>query len=637
MSTKTLRKRIALATVAALGTGVLSLVSMPAAQAYASAYDNAAAGSTSTAASSYVLNIGTTANTTGSAVVPTTTSVTSLNGATQITAIASTAASSVGLVNVSDIAGGTVAGTTGTAVLLATGKLVVYTSLANGNEVTIVVSGGTLSSGTTNVNGINSGSTAISASASGSLKIGTLAAVVTPNSGVTSMTVSMYGGATSASVSNPTAGTLYSQYVVTIASTSTAGAVSTSKSGIYYAHAGYGGVSSLTADDTTAATEANPTGGTGAYGITQYANIRVRDAYGTAITSSTGLLSASATNGAYVDLAAGGANSTPYAASDFLTKVAYDNSFLAVTNPTSAPLTTVVTITYNGTVIGTKSFTFTGKVAKVTLTAATIGKTASTGLATISFADSAGNVVYPSASSTQYPATGLTTDGDTLNQYVISGAMGTNSGAKLWPTSSSSGYWEWTCVGTTVGAGSANVGVLWTNNDGSVVKSNTIDAKCAGSPYTYTAALDKASYAPGDIAKLTVTFKDSKGNLASDTGGSNYASTVAATTKATVDGGNLSLIGGTNSTTGLNTDSTTNGVLTYKFTVGSPTTDPYSGNLVVTFADVNANGVATAQTVSYKIVSGATSLNDVLKGIVSLIASINKQIAALAKLVTKKK
>jgi len=87
----------------------------------------------------------------------------------------------------------------------------------------------------------------------------------------------------------------------------------------------------------------------------------------------------------------------------------------------------------------------------------------------------------------------------------------------------------------------------------------------------------------------------------------------------------------------LNTDATTNGVITYKFVVGSPSTDPYNGQLVVTFGDVNANGVATAQTVQYKIASGSTSLNDVLKGIVSLIASINKQIAALAKLVTKKK
>jgi len=43
-----------------------------------------------------------------------------------------------------------------------------------------------------------------------------------------------------------------------------------------------------------------------------------------------------------------------------------------------------------------------------------------------------------------------------------------------------------------------------------------------------------------------------------------------------------------------------------------------------------------AQTLSYTIADGSTSLNDVLKGIVSLIASINKQIAALAKLVAKK-
>jgi len=58
--------------------------------------------------------------------------------------------------------------------------------------------------------------------------------------------------------------------------------------------------------------------------------------------------------------------------------------------------------------------------------------------------------------------------------------MGTNSGAKLWPTTTSSGYWEWTCVGSTVGAGSANVGVLWTNLDGTVVKSNAMKAVCAG-------------------------------------------------------------------------------------------------------------------------------------------------------------
>jgi hypothetical protein len=72
------------------------------------------------------------------------------------------------------------------------------------------------------------------------------------------------------------------------------------------------------------------------------------------------------------------------------------------------------------------------------------------------------------------------------------------------------------------------------------------------------------------------------------------------------------------------------------FVVGAPTIDPYGGQLLVSFPTVNAADGAN-QTVTYTIKSGQTSLNDVLKGIVSLIASINKQIAALAKLVTKKK
>jgi hypothetical protein len=42
-------------------------------------------------------------------------------------------------------------------------------------------------------------------------------------------------------------------------------------------------------------------------------------------------------------------------------------------------------------------------------------------------------------------------------------------------------------------------------------------------------------------------------------------------------------------------------------------------------------------TTAYTVTSGGTSLEDVLKAIVSLIASINKQIAALQKALLKKK
>jgi hypothetical protein len=618
MSTKTLRKRIALATVVALGAGVLSLVSTTA----ANATNNSAVGSAGPAAAVDVLNIGTATNTTGSAVIP----ATSGTGAT---------ASSVGLVNVSSIAGDLTAGLTQTAVMLPTGKLVVYTSSTTvSKNYTIVVSGGTLSANTSSslVTSIAGDLTSVASASAG---IGLLAVQVAPNSGATSMVVSLYdNGSTAASTSSPTAGTLYGQINVTIAATSTAGAVSTAKSGVWYAHTNFGGVASLTADDTTTATEANPTGGTGAYGVIQYANIRLRDAYGTAITNSTsGLLSATATNGAYVSIGAVTTAATPTTSSAYTTGNggAFDNSFLAVKNPGSGPLQTVVTVSYNGTVIGTKSFTFTGQIAKITLSAASNGTTGSTATSTIAFADAAGNAVYPTSGSSNYPTANVATDGDTLNAYVLSGAVGVNGATSLWPTSSSAGVYEWTCVSSAVGAGSANVGVRYTNNDGTVIKSNALKVTCSGTAHTYTAALDKATYAPGDIAKLTVTFKDSKGNLAAD------GSTIASSTyKPSLSGGNLTLIGGTDAATGLATDATSNGAVTYKFTVGAPTVDPYGGQLVVSFGAVN-NADQGAVTVGYKIASGSTSLNDVLKGIVSLIASINKQIAALAKLVTKKK
>ena len=617
MSTKTISKRIALATVVALGAGVLSLVSVSSANAYTGANDNNTAGLTSTTAAAGVLNIGTTNNTTGSAVLPDNTGT----GPT---------ASSAGLVTVGDLNGGKSAATTATATLLSTGKLVVYTSVTNSHGAAIAVTGGTLVANN-DATAINSGAT-VAVGSGNTFGTNLLAATITPSSGASSMTVYLYDtGSTVATTSNYTAGTLAGQIVVTIAASSTAGTVSTAKSAVWYAHAA-AGVASLTADDTTTATEAAPNGGTGAYSILQFANIRVRDAYGTSISSSSGLLTASATNGAYINLGSAATTATQSTAFYTGNSTAFDNSFLTVKNPTSAALSTTVTVSYNGVVIGTKSFTFTGNVAKVILSAPTTGTigaaATSTGTATIAFADSAGNAVYPSTTSTAYPAANLITNASSTNAYVTGGAVYNVGANNDWPTSTSAGVWQFNCGPS---AGSANVVVTYTNNDGTVVSSNALPTTCAGSAATYTAALDKTTYAPGDIAILKVTFKDSKGNLAADAAG-NIASTAS---KPSLSGGNLSLIGGTDAATGLATDTTTNGVATYKFVVGAPVIDPYGGQLVVSFGVVNA-GVGVTQNVSYKIASGSTSLNEVLKGSVSLIASINKQIAALAKLVTKK-
>jgi len=611
MSTKTTTKRLALATVVALGAGVLSLVTVSSASAaaYTGPGANLAAGGASnpSLALSGVLYQASIPSTTGSATASTT--------------LASN--NSVGLINTSDIAGTLVAGTTQTATLLSTGALTVYESGTGVGYDEIQVTGGTITSAA-GIAALNTASTLASTAQNG---VATSAVTVKPNSGVTSMTVSLYSSATASG--STSGGTLTGFITVTIASSSAAGVVSPAKSGIYYSSGASGtGHMGLSADDTTAGL------GTAAYNASQYADIRVVDAFSTAITTG-GILQVTATNGALVSLgtaaAAGTSNSTPTLTTAVST-TAPDNSPVRVINPANTPLSTVITVSYNGVVVGTKSFTFTGDIAKITLSAPStgvIGGTASsTGTATIAFADSAGNAIYPTVSGASYPSQNLVTDGTTTNASVTGGSVAV---AAQLPTSTTSGVWTFTC-GTA--AGSASLVTKFTNLDGTVATSNALAVNCAGTAYTYTAALDKATYAPGDIATLQVTFKDSKGFVAADT------SAVASSTYVpSISGGYLTGTSGSSTTAGTATDALTNGVATYKFVVGAPTVDPYNGQLIVSFGAVNANGVAGTQTVGYKITtgSGATSLNDVLKGIVSLIASINKQIAALAKLVTKKK
>ena len=76
------------------------------------------------------------------------------------------------------------------------------------------------------------------------------------------------------------------------------------------------------------------------------------------------------------------------------------------------------------------------------------------------------------------------------------------------------------------------------------------------------------------------------------------------------------------------------GAKTYKFVVGS-TEGSYQ--MTVSTPAYAATGVVDV-TVPYKISTGSASVTnaDVLKAIVSLIASINKQIAALQKALLKK-
>ena len=650
MSTKTVTKRVALATVVALGAGVLSLVSVTSAHAASSTNNLISNAANTTVDGTNYLNIANVGSTTGAASLP--------GDATTTTPTAK----SLGILAVDDLAGDASkstnpsAGVTGTATLLSSGVLSVYNEnvpSAAGQFASIVVSGAKITSAGIGTGG--NGGTIINGTQTAMVESSTVAApiwgaLIAPNSGVSSFTVSFYTGVTATpstaatALTAPTNGTLSSFYTVYVAAAGTSGVVSSTKSAIYYMGntGGYTAptYSGLTSDTTTG------TPGTSPWNVAQIANVRVRDSYGTPLTG--GLLTVSATNGAYVAITANSgtpavlgtptstasASSVPYLSG----ATAGDNDAITVLPSVTTASSTTVTVSYNGVVVGVKSFSFTGMVAKVVLSAAGNGTVSQNpNLATLAtqgtnygntvsakFLDAAGNQVYPGTPNANSYPTNVTKDAATSGTGISYSA-----GNAYYPAASSSTQ-VFSC-GALNATGS--FALDYTNVDGSVVVSNTVPVSCSGNAYTYSAKLDKAKYAPGDIATLTVTFKDSLGALASDQTGTVAAA--ADTNAPSIYAGNaLILTGGSSTTTaGSKTDSTTNGVIKYTFIAGN-TSGSYALN--VDFPHVDALSGQAALQVPFSIADGSTSLNDVLKGIVSLIASINKQIAALAKLVTKK-
>jgi len=630
MSTKTIKQRIAVVAVSALTAGLFSVVSAPASNAAAASATEgslnvAVAGATTNPAINGHgrLQIASLPSITGSGVaLPQSTLGTVDLAGTSV--VATAAAKSLGLVNVSDIAAGLTAGTTQTAVLLSAGRLSVYTSVdtsGSGDYSAITVTGGTLTGTGT---GVNSTATVVSGgAASGTFIFGAVAA---PSSGATSMTVRLYTGLTTDAIAQtaPTTGTLTGQITVTIASASAANAISAVNSAVYGA---------ISKTDTAQTRDATATEGflaSRTYGTPIFFNVRVLDAYGTAINSGTaGILQVSATNGALVNVHASdvpaGTTTTAY-----LSTATPDDAMISVNAPGTAPVSTTVTVSFNGTVIGTRSVVFTGEVAKITLSSPVIGTLdTSTGNSVgYRLSDAAGNAIYSTIG-----ATAITNY--TISALLGDGSLSTAIGAIVRDTAPSidangviaASDVLFTCPAA---AASGTVALTYTNPSGTIVKSNVQNVKCAGSALGYTASWDKASYIPGDIAKLTVSFKDSKGNAANDVD-------AIATTLPVVS------IGGLDKTvTGPTTaDVPDQGSVVYTYTVGA-TTGAYSGT--VKFATVDARYAAAtgltapAVTTSLTVKESTASVSnaDVLKSIVALIASINKQIQALQKLILKR-
>jgi len=617
MSKKTLRKRISLVAVFALGSSLMTLA--PAnANTISAATVIAAANNNTTIVSDVnpvltdgALNIA---------------SELSATGITFADATAAIDAKSIGLLSLGDIAGTRVAGTTQTATMLSTGTLTVMTATASSTAGMITVTGGTI------VN--RAPVAAITAFAADSKAIGITASAgvalvgIKPDSGATSMTIKLFNSNTSGVtgpklLSGENSGTLTGQINVTVTAASAAGVLAPSKSGVYYA--------SDTSFDATATSDGTNSGSTD-FSREISLLVRARDAYSSPVYG-VGILSVSATGGAHVSIGStAGTGPTAFLARTVSQEI--DGEEITVSNPTANPVASTVTVSWNGTVIGTKTVGFSGEVAKVTLSSPVIGKTGGTAnLATYALFDAAGNQVYTKYSGSTNnatPVSGLAGDASLYNTIVSSVARdGTNPDSDLNLTTGvlTKGKIAFSC--TQLG-GSTTIGVTYINTSGTTVKSNALPVSCAGDAVSYKASYDKATYRPGEVATLTVQFLDSKGRPANDI-------TDVETGNHTVSVAGVTVITGPSTVSGSDSaDKLSQGAIKYTYSVGI-NEGGYTNK--IDFPTVNTAGASIsteAATATLSVASGAVGLADVLKSMVSLIASINKQIQALQKLILRR-
>ena len=605
MSTKTLRKRISLVAVTALTAGVLSVVAAPVANANIAAQSNIMPADGQ-------LKVATGANTTGATVVA-----------------ASTAALSLGLIYKD-----TSTTTAQTATVIAGGALTLIVANTAATATAFTATAGTFSGPVTlgaaaslsTEYGLGSSSLLLSGAAATSVAVRWAAPTT---AGTYTVTGTRGTDSTFTSLATIGNGTVFGNITVTVVAAAASDAPSLPYSSCVTDTAS--GVQTSTADSTGTVTN------TGSW----YVKWALNNAYQSPVSTS-GNIVATVTGDAYISIGNGS-----QAAGTGKTVVAYgtgaansDYDALRITQATAgAPVTATVTITFNGTTVCTKTVSIRGVAASITISdVAAVDLSGSvtnqdwlsdpTGIGTggsraghyyITLKDSAGNIVVPASSGefSMDPATTTTT----VTALAVNSAVATS-------TSSTSSFSK--SVGTfTCGpvAGSSDVKLRHTSAaTGVTITSPAFTARCGDDAYTYTASFDKASYTQGEIATLTVKFLDSKGFAANSLDTPGAVSMILPF---------MTLVTSTGSATVL---PNAKGEIVYTMTVGTSvglTTGTYTG--IIDFSALTAVA-AVKSTPTYKISTGGdtTTNADVLKSIVALIASINKQIQALQKLILKR-
>jgi len=623
MSIKTLRKRIALVAVSALGFGVMTSVS----PANAITIGNMVADTLYISTFRDIDGTANAASTTGGL----TSSMTSVGWSsdTSATSTATTGASSGTAVTVNG-------GNFRTANVLAGAQLAFTAkgSATTGHGLSVVATGGTLSQltataadtvtlvGATN---INSGFTTVTVDATGTEIIN---GVFTISGAVGSTaTLSIYTGDDITGLTTATSGTLQGQYTFTVISSSIAGTYSAADSTITQQpclanSASSGNATSNSYDTTTRCRN-------GYVGIVY---VDLEDPYGAAITGAAGgvTLTAAASAGKVIisDTATFGSTvngaSTGY--DDDTSDSDTDGSWwVYVSQPTANTAgSSTVTISINGTVIATKTINWEGQVATLTIDTANSSANLSTnqgdttsniGAAGVVYVakDAAGNAVTLASQPSVYSATGAlvgsTTSATTVADYAA-------------VQTSSRGY-GYTMLVTPDNAlsGAGAYKLYLTNASGAAIISNEMKVTVSrGDTDSFTVSWDKASYNPGDIATLTISAKDAYGNAIAD-------GTALAGLSLTVNTAGFTAVGSACTTASV----FVGGVKTCKYAALNDA-GSYAYSVDVTTVTAQSASVGTL-TIAPKV--AGVSNAEVLAAIVKLIASINKQIAKLQKLIKK--
>ena len=578
MSTKTLRKRIALVAVSALTAGVLSVASAPVANANANdlvAID---------AVGQIFVNAAASANSTA--------------------AIGQCAISSTALA--ADI---TTVNSTGT--VLAVGAKIDFDTTTKGTGQLRVTGPATFSATLTGVTGtISQDAKSIAFGDVTSSKVATLTVT-----GAGDITVTAYNSSTLGS------GSSLKTFSITAVDSCASGATAVAANSYFQTR----DTADEAIDTASSLKDETLTPDDYDYGSVLYINTVLRNQY-KADVSTAGVLTAEGTGAVLVGCEGTGLSSIAICSATAATD-GNNIDFYVQQDKTlakDAPLTTTVTIKFNGVTLATKTLKFYGAAASIAVdevTVGTSGGSSGTALGTFKFVvkDSAGNLLdtntspIPAAASISGAVAGVTYGS------IVSAAVGTGESVASSATKATGTF---TCASAGVGKSGTQDSQIGAQVGTVLVKSNTFTARCGASTVdTWTASMDKAVYSPGEIATLTISAKDANGQMVGDT-----AAIGTGWNQISVPG--MTIIGSAISSA----DVFTSGVKTYKFRV-----DQSEGSFVAQVG-VAATVDDKVKTLQYSIKqSGTTVTNaEVLKSIVALIASINKQIQALQKLILRR-